>query len=57
MELGECNKDNSFLFSYVKVEYAILEVRIIEVMVLGVRLKYDNRVWLLRCRVMCSIKG
>ena len=35
MELGECNKNNSCLFSYVQNEYAIEEVRIVEAVVLG----------------------
>ena len=42
MELGECNKNNSLLFSYVKVESAIEEVRIVETVVLGAPLKYDD---------------
>ena len=42
MELGECNKNNSLLFSYVQVEYAIEEVRIVEAVVLGAPLKYDD---------------
>ena len=42
MKLGECNKNNGLLFSYVQVEYAIEEVRIVEAAVLGPSLKYDN---------------